>query len=354
MTRHTTFRYCLDPTSEQRSVLVRHAGASRFAFNQCLRMVKDALSAPTNASDKVVPWSGFDLINAFNTWKKTDAAGRTFAVDTDGVVEIRITGLAWRTEVCQHVFEEAAVDCGRGLAAWAGSRMGKRSGRRVGFPRFKQKNATIPSFRVRNRHRNGNWQAIRVGEGCSLCHRAGPRVVRVHDHTRPLRRLLAKDRAKVRFATVSCQAGRWWVSLNVEAAELHSAHRQSARPSSDHGGWVGVDRGLSAFLVAASADGRQLERVDDPPRALARGIQRQRRLARSLSRKQKGSRNRNRAAAKLSRHHRRVRNVRWHFLHRVSGELVKTPRPARPRRSEHRGHDGEPSTRQSDFGCCLG
>ena len=98
MTRHTTFRYCLDPTSEQVSVLVRHAGASRFAFNQCLRMVKDALSASTSASDKVVPWSGFDLINAFNTWKKTDAAGRTFAVDTDGVIEIRVTGLAWRTK----------------------------------------------------------------------------------------------------------------------------------------------------------------------------------------------------------------------------------------------------------------
>ena len=229
MTRHTTFRYCLDPTSEQRSVLVRHAGASRFAFNQCLRMVKDALSAPTNASDKVVPWSGFDLINAFNTWKKTDAAGRTFAVDTDGVVEIRITGLAWRTEVCQQVFEEAAVDCGRALAAWADSRMGKRSGRRVGFPRFKQKNATIPSFRVRNRHRNGNWQAIRVGEGRARSVSVpGLGVVRVHDDTRPLRRLLAKDRAKVRFATVSCQAGRWWVSLNVETAELHSAHRHRA------------------------------------------------------------------------------------------------------------------------------
>ena len=325
MTRHTTFRYCLDPTSEQVSVLVRHAGASRFAFNQCLRMVKDALSASTSASDKVVPWSGFDLINAFNTWKKTDAAGRTFAVDTDGVIEIRVTGLAWRTEVCQQVFEEAAVDCGRALAAWADSRMGKRPGRRVGFPHFKKKNAAIPSCRVRNRHRNGIWHAIRVGEGRARSVTVpGLGVIRVHDDTRPLRRLLAKDRAKVHFATVSYRAGRWWVSLNVEASELHSAHRHPARPSSDHGGWVGVDRGLSAFLVAASADGRQLERVDDPPRALARGIQRQRRLARSLSRKQKGSRNRYRAAAKLSRHHHRVRNIRRHFLHRVSGELVKT------------------------------
>ena len=40
MTRHTTFRFCLDPTVEQHDVLARHAGASRFAFNQCLRLVK--------------------------------------------------------------------------------------------------------------------------------------------------------------------------------------------------------------------------------------------------------------------------------------------------------------------------
>ncbi|WP_442799895.1 helix-turn-helix domain-containing protein [Nocardia sp. NBC_01730] len=34
--RHTSFRFCLDPTVEQRMVLSRHAGAARFAFNQCL------------------------------------------------------------------------------------------------------------------------------------------------------------------------------------------------------------------------------------------------------------------------------------------------------------------------------
>jgi len=40
MTRHTTFKFCLDPTVEQHDVLSRHAGAARFAFNQCLRMVR--------------------------------------------------------------------------------------------------------------------------------------------------------------------------------------------------------------------------------------------------------------------------------------------------------------------------
>jgi putative transposase len=44
MARQTTFRFCLDPKVEQCEVLARHAGAARFAFNQCLRMVKTALT----------------------------------------------------------------------------------------------------------------------------------------------------------------------------------------------------------------------------------------------------------------------------------------------------------------------
>ncbi|MDT5323941.1 MAG: hypothetical protein QOF25_1093, partial [Mycobacterium sp.] len=33
-----------------------------------------------------------------------------FAVDTYGVAEIAASGLPWRAEVCQQVFDEAAVD----------------------------------------------------------------------------------------------------------------------------------------------------------------------------------------------------------------------------------------------------
>ncbi len=48
MRRHTTFKFCLDPTVEQQQLLARHAGAARFAFNQCLRIVKTALTRPQN------------------------------------------------------------------------------------------------------------------------------------------------------------------------------------------------------------------------------------------------------------------------------------------------------------------
>jgi putative transposase len=136
--------------------------------------------------------------------------------------------------------------------------------------------------------------------------------------------MLAKDRAKILFATISYHGRRWWVSVNVEAADLHPAHQHPARPD-DAASWVGVDRrGLSAFLVAATADGTEVARIRDAPKALTAGMKRQRRLAKSLSRKKKGSHNRKDAATRLGRHHHRVANVRRHFLHQVSGELVKT------------------------------
>jgi putative transposase len=326
MGRHTTFRFCLDPTVEQQQVLARHAGAARFAFNQCLRMVKTALTQRKTDPDVDVPWTGFDLINAFNAWKKTQDAGRVFAVDTDGGAEIVVTGLAWRREVGQQVFEEAAVDCGRALAGWSHSRSGKRKGKRVGFPRFKKKTAVVASFRLRNKHPKGRPPAIRVGDGGRPRSITLPGVgqIGVHDDTRRLRRMLAKNRAKILFATISHRAGRWWVALNVQAADLHPAHTHPARDPGDAGGWVGIDRGLSAFVVAATADGTEVARITEAPRALAAGMKRQQRLAKALSRKQQGSRNRRDAAAKLGRHHHHIANIRRHFLHEMSNALVKT------------------------------
>src|ERR1700736_497788 len=251
MSRHTTFRFCLEPTVEQHELLARHAGASRFAFNQCLRMVKTALTQRRTDPDIDGPWTGFDLINAFNAWKKTEDAGRVFTIDTEGAVDTVVTGLSWRDQVCQQVFEEAGADLGKGLKSWSDSRSGKRKGKKVGFPRFKKKTGGLPSFRLRNKHPKGRPEAIRVGEGNRPRTITLPGIgqIGVHDDTRRLRRMLAKGRAKICFATITHHGGRWWLSLNIEAAELHPARQHTPRADGDHRGWIGVDRGLSAFLV---------------------------------------------------------------------------------------------------------
>jgi putative transposase len=55
VSRHTTFRYTLDPTRAQAAMLARHAGASRFAYNQCLRLVTDALTTRQQDPSAPVP-----------------------------------------------------------------------------------------------------------------------------------------------------------------------------------------------------------------------------------------------------------------------------------------------------------
>ena len=86
---------------------------------------------------------------------------------------------------------------------------------------------------------------------------------------------------------------------------------------------MGVDRGLTALAVAATSNGREVLRID-APRALTRGLRKQRTLAKAVSRKRKGSANRRKATRHLARHHERISDRRKHFLHQLSNRLVKT------------------------------
>ena len=336
--RYTTFRFALDPTPAQAAMLARHAGASRYAYNQSLRLVNDALAAKKIDSSVVVPWSGLDLINAFNAWKKTEDAGRVFVVAADGTSTKRVTGLAWRHEVSAQVFEEAAVDLGRALAAYSQSRSGSRKGQPVGFPRRKRKGRCRDSFRLRNNKGKGSGSRIRIGE-ISLRSVTLPRIgtLRVHDDTRRLRRLLrpvaqvdldteepaVAPRAKVLSATVSRHGARWYVSLNLQAPDFHAKRRHQLCRGGSPPGFVGVDRGLAAFAVAATSDGTEVGRWH-APKPLDRRLGRLPRRSRALSRTKPGSRNRTKAARHLSQEHARIANLRRSFLHEISGYLAKT------------------------------
>jgi len=88
---------------------------------------------------------------------------------------VAVTGLSWRREVSQQVFEEAAVDCGRALAAWSDSLSGKRKGKRVGFPRFKKKTGAVASFRLRTAR---SW-SLTGGIGQASCARNAGRSVAI-------------------------------------------------------------------------------------------------------------------------------------------------------------------------------
>ncbi|KNZ70318.1 putative transposase [Thermincola ferriacetica] len=104
--------------------------------------------------------------------------------------------------------------------------------------------------------------------------------------------------------------GRWWA---VFAVEIELSQQQThAGPA------IGLDAGLEKF--AALSD----DSVIENPRHLRKTEERLKRAQRELSRKEKGSRNRERARRKLAKLHAKVRSQRMDFLHKQSRKLVNT------------------------------
>ena len=112
------------------------------------------------------------------------------------------------------MFEEAAVDLGRALEAFAAGRKGERQGKPPRFPKFKRKATARQSFRLRNKG-SGTATAIRVGDGEQARMVRLPKLgsVRVRESTRRLRRMLRKDRDAKRL-----WRGERWRKLRVERA----------------------------------------------------------------------------------------------------------------------------------------
>ena len=81
---------------------------------------------------------------------------------------------------------------------------------------------------------------------------------------------------------------------------------------------VGIDLGLKDYLILNSG-----EKIRNP-RVLKHLEDKYRRLAKSLSRKVRGSANYRKARIKLARFHEYVTNVRKDFLHKLSTKIIKT------------------------------
>jgi putative transposase len=84
---------------------------------------------------------------------------------------------------------------------------------------------------------------------------------------------------------------------------------------------VGVDLGLAAAAVIHDGCATQ---IVEPRRALRRNMAKLRRLDRQLSRKEPGSRNREKAKLRRARLHYKVSCQRQDFLHKLSTSLTRT------------------------------
>jgi putative transposase len=159
----------------------------------------------------------------------------------------------------------------------------------VGFPRFKSRKKGLGSFRLTG--------AIRIFEGHIQLPRLG--VLRLKE-----RGYLPTGDEHILSATVSEKAGRWFVSVQVEM-EIPDPEAQE-KPA------AGVDLGIDR--LAQVNDGTCFEN----PRAMKKSLARLKRLQRRVSRRKKGSENRQKAVRQLAKAHYRVANIRKDSLHRAT------------------------------------
>ncbi len=322
LTRATTFKFTLDVNAEQHQRLLAHAGASRLAFNHHLGRVKanlDQRAAERSygvAEADLTPslsWSKVSLINHMNAWKDGRAADAP--TNDDGT-----RGLAWRGEVSADVFETASVNAAQALKNWADSRRGSRAGKAAGFPLYKSRHRTTPTFRLRAKYKEGAIPPVRPTAPQAL---RFPKLgeLRVRENTRQLRRLYESGRFHAYAASFTYERGRWVVTITGVAAQLHHQRRNPAAAGRTQSR-VGVDLGVKTLAVAADSDGNQL-RVWEGVKALQAAQTRLKLANQRYARTKRDSNGRRKAARRLGRMHGRVAAVRKALLHSISSELAK-------------------------------
>jgi putative transposase len=115
---------------------------------------------------------------------------------------------------------------------------------------------------------------------------------------------------KLKRATVSREADRWFVSISVETDDIKPVIPPQAS--------VGIDLGITTLATLSNGD------AVPGPKAHSTLLKRLRRTSRSLSRKKKGSRNRAKAKRRLARMHARMANIRKDAIHKATTMLTKT------------------------------
>ena len=195
---------------------------------------------------------------------------------------------SWVFDVGKCVAQEAIIDLGASFRAFFEKR-GK-------YPRFKRKDDRA-SFCAANEV--GTFRAD--GERIKLPVIGWVRMREAVRFSGPLKR-----------ATVSREAGRWFVSLMVDTNDVQPVQQPCSH--------VGVDLGVSALATLSTGE------VIEGPKAHKALVGRLRRSNKVLSRKRRGSANFRKAKARLARLHTRIASIRRDATHKLTTRLVKTYR----------------------------
>lgn len=259
---HKAFRYRVYPSAEQVARIEAWEGALRFLWNISLEQRRAGYGRPKG--ERIYP-TAFDQINE--------------------LTELR-AALPWLADVPRNVCAQLLVALDK---AW------QRCFKQLAHaPRWRRKGRdflglTEPHPKV--------WRL----DGTTL---RFPKLgnIRAVVH-RPIE-------GKPKTCTLRREGNQWFVSLLYEI--------EIAEPAPRHDPVVAIDRGV--VNAVADSDGRIVE----SPRHYREALGRLARAQRNVSRKKKGSKNRDKAKARVAVLHRKVARQRAHFVHQLSAGYAKS------------------------------
>ena len=260
----------LDLNNEQITACRKHAGAARWAYNWGLARKQESYRT-TGKSPSAV-----DLHRALNALKNTD--------------------VPWMYAVSKCAPQEALRNLEAAFAHFFRRCHLKKEGKlrgKMGYPKRKTRKRGLGGFRLTG--------SISVFPDAIQLPRLGRLRLKERDYL--------PTTAKILSATVSEQAGHWYVSVLIEQEQDIPANT---------GPVVGVDLGVKS--LATLSDGV----VIPNPHHLQHTLTRLKRCQRTVSRRKKGSQNRKKAVRRLANLHRKIANQRANTLHQVTTNLAKT------------------------------
>lgn len=267
------YSFRLYPDTGQRRALAKAFGCARVVFNDAVRAREDARKA------------GLPFPTAGQLSRKLITEAK------------RTAGRSWLGEVSAVVLQQSLRDAESAYRNFFASLKGTRKGPRTGAPRFKSRKDARQSVRFTA---NARWRI--TGSGRLNLPKIGAVKVKWS-------RALPTTPASV--TVVKDAAGRYFASFVIDTDPAADAAQM---PASDR--TIGIDLGLTHFAVLS--DGTKIE----SPRFLRRAEKKLKKAHKELSRKQKGSKNREKVRLKVARAHAKVTDARHEFHHQLSTKLI--------------------------------
>jgi putative transposase len=252
----------LHPTPEQANYFARAAGTARFTFNWAVAEWQQQYEAGGKPS-------ALALRTHFNAIKKAQ--------------------FPWVYEVTKCAVEGAFMDV---AVAFKNFFEGRQAGRKIGYPKFKSKKRSRPSFYLAN-------DKFTIGDHWIDV----PKLGRVNMAEK------LRFSGKILSARISKTAAWWFVSITVEMPD--------DIPLNDHPP-VGIDVGLNR--LATLSDGRQYENQ----RPLVHQLKKLRRLNKELARRTKSGKNWLKTKDTLGRAHYEIASIRLDWLQKLTTEIATT------------------------------